>query len=69
MGLSDEAIEEFKKLYYEEYRIMLDDTIARYKAERLLGLMRSVYKPIRTEDKEKYEYFSREKPIESKTKR
>lgn len=66
---SERDIEEFKRLYWLEYGINLDDRIARYKAEKILNLMRPVYKPIRTVDKERYEYFSWNKPIESKMKR
>lgn len=69
LNQSERDIEEFKRLYWLEYGINLDDRTARYKAEKTLALMRSVYKPIRTEDKEKYEYFSRGKTIESKMKR
>ncbi|KKS13803.1 MAG: hypothetical protein UU67_C0016G0016 [Candidatus Daviesbacteria bacterium GW2011_GWB1_41_5] len=69
LNQSEKDVEEFKRLYEMEYGIKLDDRTARYKAAKLLGLMRPIYKPIRMEDKDKYEHFSKERPIESKIKK
>ncbi|WP_141743781.1 hypothetical protein [Streptomyces agglomeratus] len=46
MTLSDKAIEEFKRLYHQELGIVIDDSAARYEAERLLSLVRVLIEPI-----------------------
>jgi hypothetical protein len=52
--LNNEAIEEFKKIYQEEYGIELDDQTARLKAEKLITIMNAIYRPI---EKENYQDF------------
>ena len=44
--ITKEELEEFKKLYKLEYGIHLDDRTALYKAEKLMVLIKAVYKPI-----------------------
>ncbi len=44
--VTQEALEEFKRLYKQEYGIELDDRAALYKAQKLLVLIKAVYKPI-----------------------
>ena len=41
--LSVEALEEFKKLYEDEYKIQLNDTDALEYATRLIGFVKAVY--------------------------
>lgn len=51
--VSTQALNEFKQIYKEEYGIELDNQTALEKAERLLMLMRAVYRPIRRRKKSK----------------
>lgn len=44
--LSKKAIEEFKKIYEEEYKEKIDDEMALKKAVSLLTIFKSVYKPV-----------------------
>jgi hypothetical protein len=48
--ISRESLQEFKKIYLEQYNILLDDKEALEKATRLLNMMKAVYKPIKKED-------------------
>lgn len=50
--LSKKALDEFKKLYEEEYKIKIDDNEALKKGVALLTIFKSVYRPI---TKMKYE--------------
>lgn len=49
-AVNQDELQEFKKLYKQEYGIELNDKIALFKAEKLLALIRAVYKPIRKAD-------------------
>lgn len=51
--LSDEAIKEFMNLYKKEYREELTKEKARDMGERLIWLVKAVYKPIPKEYLEK----------------
>lgn len=53
--LSQQDIEEFKKLFKQEYGIELDDKKAQYIAERYLIFTEAVYKPVKKADS-KYLY-------------
>lgn len=44
--VSKEALDEFIELYRQEYGVVLPQQAAVIKAEKLLTLMRSVFKPI-----------------------
>jgi len=44
--INRESLEEFKKIYLEQYNLLLDDKDALEKATRLLNMMKAVYKPI-----------------------
>lgn len=44
--LSKEAINEFKQIYKEEYKVELPDINAMEEATKLLMLMKTIYKPI-----------------------
>ncbi len=54
--VSTQALNEFKQIYKEEYGIELDSQTALEKAERLLMLMRAVYRPIKLDCKYGYVY-------------
>lgn len=54
--VSTQALNEFKQIYKEEYGIELDNQTALDKAERLLMLMRAVYRPIKVVSKSGYVY-------------
>ena len=45
--LQDEAIEEFREIYKKEYGKELSKEEARDRAERLFGLIKAVYIPIK----------------------
>lgn len=44
--MNEEALEEFKKIYKDEYGVELDDKSARAKAEKLMTIIEAIYKPI-----------------------
>jgi len=46
MRLSKEAIEEFKKIYREEFGKKISDEEAQEKGQRLLSLFKIIYRPI-----------------------
>lgn len=46
MKLSDKAVADFKKIYFETYKIRLSEGEANKRALNLLKLMKLVYKPI-----------------------
>ena len=46
MGLSKEAIEEFKKIYFEEVGEKISDEEARQLGESLLSLFKIIYRPL-----------------------
>jgi len=46
MELSKEAIEEFKKIYYQEFGTVISDEKARELAENLLSLFEIIYRPL-----------------------
>ena len=46
MQLSKKAIEDFKKLYYQKYKIKLSDKEANQKGLLLLHVFKAIYKPI-----------------------
>lgn len=46
MKLSQEAIDDFKKIYFEELKVKLSGPEANVKAIRILKLMKLIYKPI-----------------------
>jgi serine/threonine protein phosphatase PrpC len=52
MGLSKKAIEEFKKIYQEEFREEISDNEAQELGESLLSLFKIIYRPI-SQDREK----------------
>ncbi len=54
MGISTKAIEEFKKLYLEQYGEVLPDDVASEAANRLVHFMSLIYKPIKKEDEQKF---------------
>lgn len=51
MNVSVEAVEEFKRIYKQEYGINLDDKTARQKAIKVLKVIRIVYSPLKRPDK------------------
>jgi hypothetical protein len=54
--VSTQALNEFKQIYKEEYGIELDNQTAMEKAERLLMLMRAVYRPMKPKGSYGYVY-------------
>lgn len=46
MQLSRKAIEDFKKIYLEEFKVNLTDAEANKKGVRFLRFMKLIYKPI-----------------------
>jgi len=52
MGLSKEAIEEFKKIYFKEFKEEISDAKAKELAENLIFLFKIIYKPIPKRSKE-----------------
>jgi hypothetical protein len=46
MELSKEAIEEFKKIYYQEFGTAISDEKARELGENLLSLFEIIYRPL-----------------------
>ena len=46
MQLSKKAIDDYKKLFFEESKVMLTDEEANRKGVQLLKLMKLIYKPI-----------------------
>lgn len=49
MEISNESLEEFKKIYEEEFQIKISDEEAREIAQRLLGFIALIYRPLPTE--------------------
>lgn len=58
--LSKEAIEEFKKLYKEQYGEELNDFVASEAANRLVRMMDLVYRPIPKAWEEEYNRIKKE---------
>jgi hypothetical protein len=52
MGLSKEAIEEFRRIYHQEFGEEVSDRKARELGESLLSLFKMIYRPI-PQDREK----------------
>jgi hypothetical protein len=52
MGLSKEAIEEFKKIYFEEFKEEISDAKAKELAENLISLFKIIYRPIPKKSKD-----------------
>ena len=48
MQLSRKAIDDFKKIYFEEFKIKLSDEEANKKGIELLTFIKLIYKPIPT---------------------
>lgn len=46
MQLSRKAIDDFKKIYFEEFKVELTDEEANVKGLDLLNFMKLIYKPI-----------------------
>jgi hypothetical protein len=46
MALSKEAIEEFKKIYLEEFKEEISDAKAQELGESLISLFKIIYRPI-----------------------
>ena len=46
MKLSEEAIKEFKKIYYQEYGKQISDEEAQEKGQNLLSLFKIIYRAI-----------------------
>lgn len=46
MQLSNKAIDDFKKIYFEEFRVELTDEEANKKGVELLEFIKLIYKPI-----------------------
>jgi len=59
--VSQQALNEFKQLYKEEYGIILDNQKAMELAERLLGLFRAIYRPIKPNNRCNYGYETKPK--------
>ena len=55
MKLSDKAVIDFKKIYFEELKIVLTDEEANKQGVQLLKLMKIVYRPIPTQESYKHE--------------
>jgi len=50
MKLSQEAIKEFKKIYYREYGKSISDEEAQEMGQRLISLFKIIYRPIPGKD-------------------
>lgn len=50
MKLSDQKIKEFQELYKQKFGEELDHGTASFMANRLVGMMKLVYKPIRKKE-------------------
>lgn len=46
MHLSQKAIDDFKKIYFEEFKVELPDEEANVKGLELLNFIKLIYKPI-----------------------
>jgi len=46
MQLSNEAIKEFREIYRKEFKEDIDEPPARERAERLLNLVKVIYRPL-----------------------
>lgn len=46
MQLSNKAIDDFKKIYFEEFRVKITDEQADAKGLKLLNFIKLIYKPI-----------------------
>jgi len=46
MGLSKEAIEEFKDIYHEEFKEEISDAEAQELEESLISLFKVIYRPV-----------------------
>jgi hypothetical protein len=55
MGLSKEAIQEFKQAYLDEFNEEISDAQAKEMGENLIALLRIIYRPIPEEIRHKYE--------------
>jgi len=56
MKLSEEAISEFKIIYWREYGKKISDEKAQEMGQNLLSLFKIVYRPIPEEEKDKTKY-------------
>lgn len=50
MKLSQKAIDDFKKIYFEEFKVVLTDGEANKKGLELLEFIKLIYKPISIND-------------------
>lgn len=66
MGLTKEDIEKFKKLYKEHYGEEINDFVAYEAANRLVQMVKLIYKPITKEQYDKIEKERGEVPEERK---
>jgi len=55
MKLSQKAINEFKRIYFEEFKVSLSDEEANQKGLELLQFIRLIYKPITKGGEQVYE--------------
>jgi hypothetical protein len=55
MALSKEAIEEFKKIYLEEFKEEISDAKAQELGENLIYLFKIIYRPIPQKEKDNYQ--------------
>lgn len=60
MALTEKDISEFKKLYKEHYGEELNDFVAYEAANRLVNMIKLVYKPIPKSDEELYNKLKKE---------
>lgn len=60
MALTKEDIEKFKKLYKEHYGEEINDFVAYEAANRLVQMVKAVYKPI---TKEQYDKIEKEREV------
>jgi hypothetical protein len=58
MKLSEEAIEEFRDIYYREYGKKISDEEAQEMGQNLLSLFKIIYRPIPEDENEENESLS-----------
>lgn len=60
MSLTEKDIDKFKKLYKEHYGEEINDFVAYEAANKLLNMVREIYKPIPKADEELYRKLEKE---------
>lgn len=46
MALSKQAVSEFRQIYHQHYKVLLDETDSEIMAQNFLNLFKTIYQPI-----------------------